>query len=183
MRREWMGFAAFLVSTCLVSCSQAPDQPEQGPQQTVFDFLEAVRVGDDVTAEKLLTSVAREKTSALDMQVKPPGSDTAEFEVGHVETLDGSNGRVQTTWTDVAPDGNQRSDEIVWRVRIEEGEWRISGMEAKLFPDLDAMIMNFEDPEEMIKQQKIAEKEIMRRLGNNESQTAEKKDPFQPARR
>ncbi len=63
--------------------SAARDDAE-GPAEAVFTFLEAVRTGDDAKANEMLTQLAREKTSEIDMVVAPPGSETASFEVGEV---------------------------------------------------------------------------------------------------
>ena len=49
------------------------------------EFLEAVRTGNDEKAAKMLSTVARQKTAALNRNVTPPASDTARFAVGKVD--------------------------------------------------------------------------------------------------
>ena len=72
-----------------------------GPDQAVFKFLKAVQTGDDQTAAKMLTDMARKKTEELEMVVAPPGSETASFEVGQVEMIQEGGAYVSSTWTDV----------------------------------------------------------------------------------
>ncbi len=134
-----------------------------GPKQALGQFLNAVKGGDDEGAAAMLTTVAREKTSAMGLNVAPPGSDTATFKISQVE-MKGDNGAyVACAWTDTDEQGNQSTDEVVWVMAREEAGWRIAGMVAKVFPDLEAIVFNFEDPEDMIRKQESAQQEMERR--------------------
>jgi hypothetical protein len=137
----------------------ATDKP--GPDVAVFEFLKAVQTGDDKKAAEMLTKLAREKTAEMEMVVAPPGSETASFEVGEVELLEDRGAYVSSTWTDVGEDGQPHSDQIVWLVRNEPEGWRIAGMVTKLFES--KLVLNFEDPEDMMRKQKLAEQEMLRR--------------------
>lgn len=132
-----------------------------GPDVAVFEFLKAVQTGDDKKAADMLTKVAREKTAEMEMVVAPPGSETASFEVGQVELLEDRGAYVSSTWTDVGEDGQPHSDQIVWLVRNEPEGWRIAGMVTKLFES--KLVLNFEDPQDMMRKQQQAEQEMMRR--------------------
>src|SRR5262245_46183091 len=55
------------------------------PDQAVYDFLEAVRTGNDQKAAEMLSPLARQKTAEKQMVVAPPGSPTAKFTVGKVK--------------------------------------------------------------------------------------------------
>ena len=55
------------------------------PEAAVQVFLEAVRSGDDGQAGAMFTSLARQKIDELDLQVAPPGTDTARFTVGEAQ--------------------------------------------------------------------------------------------------
>lgn len=144
----------------------AKADPVSGPDVAVYDFLEAVRTGNDTKANDMLTKIAREKTAELDMVVAPPGSDTASFEVGDVEILKGEElggAHVACTWTDVDEDGETHTDNIIWMLRLEDEGWRIAGMATKIFEDELPLFLNFEDPEDMMRKQQLAEQEMERR--------------------
>lgn len=137
-------------------------------QECVQFFLDAVRKGDDKTAGAMLTTLARTKTQEMNLQVAPPGSNTATFEVGEVKLV-GENGEegayVASKWTDVGDDGKPHTDEIMWMVSKDSEGWRIVGMGVKVFEDLEPVYLNFEDPADMLTKQQMVEQEMARRTG------------------
>lgn len=143
--------------------SQAAKPKLEGPAGAVYDFLEAVRTGDDATADRMLTVVARKKTQELNMVVAPPGSDTASFTVGEAQMLPDDRAQVACQWADRDADGKMRSDEIIWVLRKEPEGWRVGGMAATVFPGEDPVLLNFEDPEDMLRQQQKIKEEMDRR--------------------
>ncbi len=162
--------AAVLGLLLALGCGKSNTEVEQsaaatGPDQAVAQFLEAVRTGNDVKAAGMLTPLARKMTDQNEMVVAPPGSDTARFTVCDVELVDGG-AHVATDWTDLDGDGRPHTDRIVWIMRKEPEGWRIAGMATKVFADRDAIILNFEDPQDMMRQQQLAEEEIARRERN-----------------
>ncbi len=171
-RRNWFVVLAALTIVPLTGCGNA-EKPAPGaasgsvsattPDKAVFQFLEAVRVGNDATASQMLTKLAREKTAEMQLVVAPPGSETAKFSVGEVEFLGESGAHVASTWTDIVEDGQPHTDTIVWILRKEPEGWRIAGMGTKLFDDAPPLLLNFEDPEDMIRKQRMAEEEMVRR--------------------
>jgi len=133
------------------------------PDQAVYDFLEAVRTGNDQKAAEMLSPLARQKTAEKQMVVAPPGSPTAKFTVGKVKYKpdDSEGAYVTCTWSDVDDQGNARSDEIVWGVRHEPEGWRIVGMVLQVLPNEEPLVLNFEDPDDMIrKQQMLHDREV-----------------------
>jgi hypothetical protein len=134
-----------------------------GPDDAVREFLEAVRVGDEAKAAKMLTPVARQKTAEMHMVVAPPGSPTAKFEVTEVEMVADDGAHVASTWSDVDEAGNRHADQILWILRKEAEGWRVAGMATKVFEDSLPIILNFEDPQDMLRKQKLAEEEMNRR--------------------
>lgn len=134
-----------------------------GAQAAVHEFLEAVRTGDDVKAANMLTNLARQKTSERDLVVAPPGSPQASFKVGQAEKVTDDGAHVQTEWSDVDGEGNRHSDTILWVLRCEPEGWRIAGMITKVFPELEPIVLNFEDPDDMVMKQRLAEEEFARR--------------------
>jgi hypothetical protein len=136
---------------------------QSGPAAAVFEFLEAVRTGDDEKAALMLTELARQKTAKLNMEVAPEGSDTAEFKVGEAELLPGDRARVASTWSDLDHKSQRQTDEIVWMLRRQPDGWRIAGVAAAVFPGEPPLLLNFEDPEEMLRKQEWVQQEIRRR--------------------
>jgi hypothetical protein len=158
--------------------SNSVSSAEDTPDKAVFDFLEAVRTGNDKQAELMLTPMAREKTSEMQMVVAPPGSPTARFKVKGVEyvTPEKDGAHVLSTWTDVADDqGHTRSDDIIWVLRHETIGWRIAGMVTKVYPDQPPLILNFEDPEDMMRKQQLLHGET-----TNDSQEQQSQPSGQP---
>jgi len=122
-----------------------------------------VRDGEDEQASSLLTDLARQKTGEMDLQVAPPGSDTAQFEIGEVEMLGEEGARVHCRWSDLDAEGNRSSEKIIWAVRREAKGWRIAGMAPTIFPGEPPLLLNFEDPEEMMRKLEWVREEVVRR--------------------
>ena len=147
----------------------APAAPQVPPHTVVFQFLESVRTGNDKGAEAMLTDLAREKTRAMDLMVAPPGSPTAKFEVGATEVAEqGQLAYVESRWTDVGPDGKPEVNDFVWAMRLDKGQWRIGGVATQPYPDMPFLQLDFENPEDMVKQTQLAEQEYQRRLNGGQ---------------
>jgi len=161
---------------------QASNTPAQGPDQAVYDFLEAVRTADEEKAAAMLTDLARQKTAAQGMTVAPPGSDTARFEVKEVDTTVGPGAaHVGCLWTDVDEEGHAHTDKIVWILHEEGGQWRIAGMATKVFEDQPPLFLNFEDPEDMLRKQELVQEEMMRRADQESRQARQPGETGGPA--
>ncbi len=145
------------------STGKSSSDAAAGPKAALGQFLNAVKAGDDEGAAAMLTTLARQKTSEMGLNVAPPGSDTATFKVSQVEMKGDSGAYVACNWTETDAQGNQSTDEVVWVMSREDADWRIAGMVAKVFPDLEAIVFNFEDPEDMIRKQEMAQQEMERR--------------------
>jgi len=159
--------------------SAGPTDSVSSPGQAVHRFLEAVRQGDDQAAGAMLTDLARKKTRELNMVVAPPGSDTARFQVGKAEMAGKDIAKVPCTWTDLDSEGKPRTDAITWTLRQDGSTWRIAGMAAKIYPDRPPVVLNFEDPEEMLRQQESVEHEAIERANRQQKQARKTDDPFQ----
>jgi len=144
------------------TAAKSPDAGE-GPKAALEKFLSAIKSGDDEGAASMLTPLARQKTAEMGLNVAPPGSDTATFKVSQIE-MKGTNGAyVACEWNEIDDQGEVSSDQVVWVMSKQEDGWRIAGMVAKVFPDLEAIVFNFEDPEDMIRKQEMAMQEMERR--------------------
>jgi hypothetical protein len=135
------------------STTDDPASKLDGPKLTVYQFLDALRKGDDEKANSLLTPLAREKTAAMDYRLTPTASDNARFTIDNVdyvgEEKDGA--RVAMTWTDVDGDGQATSDKAIWVLRKEAEGWRVVGTAAIFFPGEEPVTLNFENPAEVKK--------------------------------
>ncbi len=126
----------------------------------VVSFLEAIKRGDDAAARGMLTKVARRKTEEMGISVAPPVADTATYSVRDCEMVGDADDLVHvgTTWTDVDGDGFKTTENVVWVVRLDPEGWRVVGMAMRVFDDMPPLLLNFEDPEDMIaKQERVAE--------------------------
>ena len=149
------------------------------PELVVREFLEAVRTGNDERAAQMLTDLARQETHKHEIVVSPPGSETAKFEVGDVEfVIKDELAHVASKWTDIGEDGQPHSDDIVWALRLDKSGWRIAGMATRIFPDEPPLLLDFENPEEMLQQQRLAEEEMQRRASGAATQAQQ---PAKPA--
>jgi hypothetical protein len=141
------------------------------PDKVVGQFLAAVSKGDKTTANNLLTPLARTKTAEMQMEL-PGGSPTAEFQVGEVELVDQGGAHVACDWTDVDAEGQRHTDKVIWVLRQEDEGWRIAGMATKVFEDQLPVILNFEDPADMIRKQELVQQEMERRAAAEEQQAS-----------
>mgnify|MGYP006272725751 CR=1 FL=1 len=146
---------------------------------TVVAFLEAIKRGDDGAARGLLTKVARLKTEELGISVAPPVGDTATYSVREAEIVGESDDLVHvgTTWTDVDGEGFKTTENVIWVVRLDPEGWRVVGMAMRVFEDMAPLLLNFEDPEDMLAKQEMVAQEIQKR-----SQQAEKEASTRTAR-
>jgi hypothetical protein len=158
-------------------------------KQAVVTFLEAIKRGDDAAARTMLTTTARAKTEELGISVAPPVNDTATYSVRECEVI-GDGGdlvHVATTWTDVDADGFQSTDNVIWVVRLDPEGWRVVGMAMRVFEDLPPLLLNFEDPEDMLAKQAMVAEELERRAtaaeqGSPERTAGKPGDPTTSAR-
>ena len=167
---------AFLaVSGCSGTAGSATAAGADQAKATVATFLEAIKRGDDAGARAMLTKVARAKTEELGISVAPPVASTATYSIRESEAIAGAEDLVHvgTTWTDTDTDGFTSTENIVWAVRLDPEGWRVAGMATKIFEDLPPLLLNFEDPEDMIAKQEMVALELQRRA----QQAAAKQQP------
>jgi hypothetical protein len=155
----------------------------EGPAAAIQEFLEALRTGNDEKASKMLSTAARQKTASLNRNVTPPASDTARFTIGKVDFVNDDGARVACTWTDLDEDGKPKTDEAVWVLRREDKVWRVAGVAAQVFPGEPPLLLNFEDPQDMVKKQQWVREEIRRRseAGGLQAQGEEKQEKQEKA--
>ncbi|HEV7281451.1 MAG TPA: hypothetical protein VGN57_14720 [Pirellulaceae bacterium] len=119
------------------------------PTVVVERFLKALQAGDSAGAEALLTEKSRKETAAHDWKVQPPGSPNSKFSIVETEQLNGE-AFVSSDWTEPVSETEAATYNIIWMLKPDAGEWRISGMITEFGADSDLML-SFEDIEAMIK--------------------------------
>ena len=160
-----------------------PPQDMSGPDGAVCEFLEAIRSGNDQKTESMFVAAARKRIKELSIPVTPRGTDTARFEIGSVEMLSDEGARVPCKWMDLDPDGEQRTDEMTWMVRKESEGWRIAGLAATVFDGEPPLLLNFEDPEEVLQKLEMYKQELVRRLAKEAEQAQRPEDSAAPIQR
>jgi hypothetical protein len=82
---------------------------------------------------------------------------------------------VATTWTDVDPDGFKTTENVIWVTRLDPEGWRIVGMAMKVFDDLPPLLLDFEDPEDMLAKQRLVATELQKRAAKGAAPAAQPK--------
>jgi len=174
------GLAALALTGCSGSATAVATPGTEPAKATVTAFLEAIKRGDDPGAQAMLTKVARAKTQELGISVAPPVTSTATYSIRECEVIPGTDDLVHvgTTWTDTDPDGFTTTENVVWAVRLDPEGWRVAGMATRIFDDMPPLLLNFEDPEDMIAKQELVAKELQKR-----SQQAADQQAKQPGER
>jgi len=152
-------------------------------KQTVVAFLDAIKRGDDASARAMLTATARAKTQEMGISVAPPVNETASYSVQAAEVVSeaGDLVHVATTWSDTDSDGFQTSDNVIWVVRLDPEGWRVVGMAMRIFDDLPPLLLDFEDPEDMLAKQAMVAEELTRRATADDQQPSERTAGNPPA--
>jgi hypothetical protein len=172
--------AACTIASCLAivlsgcSSTSAGSSGTEPAKAAVVKFLDAMKRGDEAAASGMLTSVARAKTEEMGISVAPPVPDTATYTVRECEMVSDTNdlAHVATTWADVDETGAPTSENIVWAVRLDPEGWRVVGMAMKMFEDMPPLLLNFEDPQDMLAKQEMVAEELTRRAAAASGQAA-----------
>jgi len=112
----------------------------------------------------------------LGYQVAPKRSDTATFDIGEVQYLEGGGARVVATWTDFG-----KTDEMLWMLRSGTEGWRIAGMAATVFPSEPPLLLDFENLEEAMNKIRMLRETIEQR--GTSLQAQQPATPQDPVRR
>ncbi len=153
-------------SGCSAGGAEPPAAMNLEPAKLVVStFLQAIKRGDEQAALAMLTDVARAKTQELGLSVAPPVKDTATYSIGACEAVGDADDivHVATAWTDTDEDGFTTTDNVIWVCRLDPEGWRVVGMAMRIFQDLPPLLLDFEDPEDMLAKQRMVAGEITRR--------------------
>lgn len=176
---------SFVAGCCLLGltsqsgCSAGGAEPAstlnlEPAKAVVGTFLQAIKRGDEQGALAMLTDVARAKTQELGLSVAPPVKDTATYSIGDCQAVGDADDivHVATTWTDTDEDGFTSTDNVIWVCRLDPEGWRVVGMAMRIFADLPPLLLDFEDPEDMLAKQQLVADEITRRANMAAQQPA-----------
>jgi hypothetical protein len=167
------------------AAGQQSAMPSDPIAQVVFQFLDAVRSGQgDGAASQWLTPLALERITERNLNISPPGSPTARFQLGNVQMLEAERAVVESVWTDVDADGKPYQEPICCALRLCDGQWRIYGMAEDLGPGEGPVVIDFENLEALAPskpQQPGGSNPTGAPSGTPPQQIAQ--DPFQPERR
>jgi hypothetical protein len=163
------------------STTADPAAKLEAPARTVYDFLEAIRTGNDEKANLLLSTVARDKLAEMDFRLTPKASDTARFSIDSMKYVGEDGAQVAMTWTDMGLNGKLNSDKAAWVLRKEAEGWRVVGMAAEFFPGEEPIVLNFENPAEVKKKLEEVSNRLNGPASETESRQAEQKDASEEA--
>ena len=130
-----------------VAKSSLPTNPVA---RSVHEFLDAIRTGDTEKSSSRLTPLALQKINENDMIFAPPASENARFALGKVEMFEEDKASVDSEWIDIDADGQTTKEYMTWALKMEGGQWRISGMIAHMGPNQSPVVINFEDPSQLM---------------------------------
>lgn len=155
------------------------------PDETVRQFLSALKQGDQQRATSMLTRKAQQEMEKSQAAIQPPGSSTAQFQVTRVQLLGEKQqaAHVLSNWTDTEADGSESTHQLVWILRHESQGWAVAGFATRVFEDQPPLILNFEDPGDLQRKRTAVDAEIARRNADPVVQQAQHTEPAGVRRR
>ena len=153
MRNPGMGCLLVAIAAAAGCNQSAGHRAQENPQevaQAAATFLAAICSENDEQMFNMLTVDARAALKAKGMSPQLPSSGSTSFEVGEIEMVDEA-AHVMSKWYDQLPDGTRDMTEVLWMLRKETNGWRVAGMAMKVYDDQPGVILNFEDPDDMIR--------------------------------
>lgn len=118
--------------------------------RTVHEFLTAIRTGDTRASSSRLTPLALQMINENDMTFAPPASENATFQVGQVEMYGADRASAESIWSDLDADGQRNEEKMTWALKLDQGQWRISGLIAYVGENQSPVKINFENPSEFM---------------------------------
>ncbi len=138
--------------------SSAPTNPSAGTAkptvemtpaaEVVAQFLDSVRRGDESTVASLLTTEAIAELNKLNIEIDPPGSPEAAFEIGKTEYTDEEKDAayVELAWIEpVEGSAEKKRNEALFVVRKDQVGWRIAGMVIDAGEGQEPEVIDFEN--------------------------------------
>ncbi len=198
MRCPYRMLLAMTIAAALAGCGRSGDAPQASTSATtggaqteatataddpaiaVREFLQGIKDGDDQKVSQRMTKLSREKIGEQGFQIAPQASDTAKFEVGKVEYVGEDGARVAATWSDVGPDQQMQSDNMLWVVRKDAEGWRILGMALDVFEGEPPLLLDFEKPDQTKEKLQWLREEVVRRAAAAQNLQAQQNEASPP---
>lgn len=158
MSRILLLAVAICAAVAAVGCNMSSDSsgtsaggpaPNDPIAKTVYNFLDAIRVGNTEVSSSLLTPLALKRIVENEMSFAPPASENARFKVGKVEMFEADKAAVDSVWTDVDADGQPTNEAMTWALKLTDGQWRISGLIAYMGANQPPIVVDFENPDQL----------------------------------
>lgn len=118
-----------------------------GPSESVVQFLDAIRAGNDEVSNGLLSDEAKRSVAAANLELSPPGSPQAKYQVGETRFMDAEQDTalVETIWSEPNELNELVTMDVVWAVRLENTNWRITGMVVDMGAENPPEVIDFEN--------------------------------------
>lgn len=118
------------------------------PQSVANGFLSAIRIGDHLATQNLLTGSSQAALKQQGLQPLTPGKLTAFFHVGTVEYLDDqTSAYVQCVWSAEQSRDRREGQEMTLVLRHETEGWRVAGLVSH--DATSPVIFDFEQPQDL----------------------------------
>jgi hypothetical protein len=154
--------SAAALAGCNQSAKRAGQEAPADVAKAATTFLSAICSENEEQMFNMLTVEARSALKAKGMSPQLPSSGSTSFELGEIELVEGG-AHVMSKWFDQLPDGSRDITEVLWMLRKEDHGWRVAGMAMKVYDDQPGVILNFEDPDDMIRKLDLIAQEDERR--------------------
>ncbi len=183
MRSPGMVCLLLAIGAAATGCNKLPGfgGKTPAPGDAAAEFLSAICSRNHDQMFAMLTADARSALKAHGMSPQLPSSGATSFEVGEVEMVEGG-AHVMTKWYDQLEDGTREMTEVLWMLRQEQPGWRVAGMAMRVYDDQPAVILNFEDPDDMTRKLDLIAQEDERRAQAESSEAARAPNQIQLAK-
>lgn len=118
------------------------------PAQSVAVFLDSLRRGDEMAANAMLTSKAREELAKISFVIQPLGTPDGKYQIGRVgfPYAEKNVALVECVWQEPSVGSTPAvSMDIVCEVHEEAEGWRISGIGITEEGSVDTVVLDFEN--------------------------------------
>jgi len=132
------------------SAETAADSSDSTIAEIARDFLEAIRTGNSAAASSRLTPLAQQVMRQEDMGFDLLANSTATFRIEKVNLIEVDEAGVDSVWTELGADGQPQQEQWTLGLQRIEGQWRIRGIIADMGPNQNPVLMDFENPGQVV---------------------------------
>ncbi|MGI9518103.1 MAG: hypothetical protein ACR2NP_13700 [Pirellulaceae bacterium] len=129
------------------------------PDDVCRVFLEALRIGDRITAFQLLTRDAQLETSRADLELESPGTPESHIQVLSSRYATANQQMAQVDCLLSEPGAEGPPIQLAWLMRQEANGWKISGMSIETDEEGSVELLSFESADDLQRIQQSIETE------------------------